>query len=173
MLELCYMENLNALSDGIFTLSGVIIGAIFTFLTQMFINYFTSKNDRNKQLREQKLEIYPKALKYIVAYEQIDKTINDTNAEAKYRMEKMCEEATLHDDFFFKFEAVAPKEVVDKFIELRNDIHHNKISSEDAHKILQQVLRNDLNDNTKNKKCRKIKVICCDCCKDDACDKYY
>ena len=46
MIELCSMENLNALSDGIFTISGVIIGAIFTFITQMMVNHFNSKNER-------------------------------------------------------------------------------------------------------------------------------
>lgn len=165
MIELCSMENLNALSDGIFTISGVIIGAIFTFITQMIVSHFSSKNEHKKQIREQKMKIYPKALKYIVSYERIIKVINDNTAERTYKLEKSNEEATLYDDFFFEFEAIAPREIVNKFNELRDGICEGNITSQDAHKVLQQVFHSDLNDYSNTKRYGKFKIICCSCCK--------
>lgn len=119
--------------------AGVIIGAVLTFCTQLILDHIQKKRELKKMIYEKQMDIYPKALQYIMLYAKLQNRINlhDTGDEVSQMMEQEKRE---FENFYFIFSLITQSSKLKQFNDLRTRIQKENLTPSDAYKNLQELL---------------------------------
>lgn len=131
------------------TIVGAIIGAVGALLgvgISFLIEIWRNKKEKERVVLELKINTYADAIRYISLCSKIAlyEDMPDPSS-SKIARELLNEERDLYTHFHPIFTIIAPKEKVEAFNALRNDVSSKKISQEDAY--LQVVALLDFNVN--------------------------
>lgn len=132
------------------TIVGAVIGVAGTLLgvgISFLIDIWRNKKEKERVTLELKINTYADAIRYISLCSRIAmyESMPDQSS-INIKKELLAEESTLYIRFYPVFTVIAPKEKVEAFNILRNDISSKKISQEDAYKRVVKLLDFNIND---------------------------
>lgn len=122
--------------------AGTIIGVLISF----FLEIWKSKKEKERVTLELKINTYAEAIRYIsicskmAIYENMPGTSSDG-----YIKDLMLEENRLYNHFHPIFTIIAPKDKVEAFNKLRNDISSKKIPQNEAYEMVVKLLDFNIN----------------------------
>ncbi len=137
-VSLTQSDYVTILSAAI-AVAGVIIGAVLTFCTQLILDRIQKKRELKKMIYEKQMDIYPKALQYIMLYAKLQNRINlhDTSDEVLQMMEQ---EKSEFENFYFIFSLITQQSKLKQFNDLRDRIQKENLTPSVAYENLQELL---------------------------------
>lgn len=137
-VSLTQSDYVTILSAAI-AVAGVIIGVVLTFCTQLILDRIQKKRELKKMIYEKQMDIYPKALQYIMLYAKLQNRINlhDTSDEVLQMMEQ---EKSEFENFYFIFSLITQQSKLKQFNDLRDRIQKENLTPSVAYENLQELL---------------------------------
>lgn len=144
---MCSCTELNSLTSSdyvavitsLIAVGGVVIGALFAFVSQIILNGIEQKRELKRMTYEKQMDIYPKALQYVMLFSEIQNRIRarDRSDELKRLKEQENNE---FNNFYYIFLLITPDSKIKLFDQLIDDITKKEMSPETARKKLQKIL---------------------------------
>lgn len=129
-----------------FTVGGTLLGIIITLSIQYLMERWKIRKEREREILTLKINTYADAIRYISIYARLN---HCSNLDERGKL--LLEEERLYNQFHPIFTIIAPKDVINKFNDLRNEINKKKITQEVAYEKVVQIL--DFNINSE-KECK-------------------
>lgn len=124
-----------------------VVGTIIGVLISTFFEIWKNKKEKERVTLELKINTYADAIRYISIISKIALYEGMPNKEScDYLKKLMLEENKLFDNFHPIFTVIAPKEKVEAFNKLRNDISLKKIPQNEAYKMVVKLLDFNISD---------------------------
>lgn len=123
-----------------FTVGGTLLGVVLTLFVQYLMERWKLQKDKEREVLILKINTYADAIRYISIYTRLTHCSNKGERDRLLR-----EEVRLYNQFHPIFTIIAPKDAIDKFNGLRNEIDKEKITQEDAYKKVVQILDFNIN----------------------------
>lgn len=128
-----------AIVTSLIAVGGVIVGALFAFVSQIILNSIERKRELEKITYEKQMDIYPKALQYIMLFAEIQNRMRfRDNSEELERLKE--QEKNEFNDFYYIFTLITPDSKIKRFNQLKDDIIKKGMSPETARQKLQNIL---------------------------------
>ena len=132
------------------TVVGAVIGVTGTLLgvgISFLIEIWRSRKEKERVTLELKINTYADAIRYISLYAKLTMYQNMHNQPSDGTVKDLlAEEGELFNRFHPIFTIIAPREKVNAFNDLRNEISSNRISQEEAYKSIVKFLDFNIND---------------------------
>lgn len=124
-----------------------VAGTIIGVLISTFLEIWKNKKEKECVTLELKINTYADAIRYISISSKIALYENMPDKESNdYLKTLMLEENKLFDSFHPIFTVIAPKEKVEAFNKLRNDISSKKIPQSEAYEMVVKLLDFNISD---------------------------
>lgn len=131
------------------TIIGAIIGAVGALLgvgVSFLVEIWRNKKEKERAVLELTINTYADAIRYIYLCSRIALSEDmPGTSSSKTTKELLVEGCDLYTRFHPIFTIIAPKEKVDEFNVLRNDVLLKKISPEDAYTQIANLLDFNIN----------------------------
>ena len=131
----------ESLQGAMIGIGGVIFGAILAFLFQLLLDRLNSKRENRRNMYQLKIETYADAIRYIALCCTEYQQRNDLN----YNQIRE-EQDNLYNKFHPIFSMIAPRDVIEKYNNLRNEASDGKIKHADAYQKVIDILNFNVND---------------------------
>ena len=128
------------------TVGGTFLGVVLTLVVQYLMEKWKIRKDKEREVLTLKINTYADAIRYISILARFNHCL-DLDEQKKL----LLEEDRLYNQFHPIFTIIAPKDVINKFNDLRNEIDEKKIAQEVAYERVVQIL--DFNINSE-KECK-------------------
>ena len=122
------------------TVGGTLLGIIITLVVQYIMEKRKMCNEKEREILTLKINTYADAIRYISICARLNHCSNSDE-----RGKLLLEEERLYNQFHPIFTIIAPKDVINKFNDLRNEIDKNKITQEVAYVKVVQILDFNIN----------------------------
>ena len=122
------------------TVGGTFLGVVLTLVVQYLMEKWKIRKDKEREVLTLKINTYADAIRYISVCARINHCSNS---------DEQKNSSLAHDRLYHPlhpiFTIIAPKDVIDKFNGLRNEIDKKKITQEVAYEKVVQILDFNIN----------------------------
>lgn len=122
------------------TVGGTLLGVILTLVVQYLMEKWKMRTDKEREVLTLKINTYADAIRYISICARLNYC---SNLDEQKKLSR--EEDRLYNQFHPIFTIIAPKDVINKFNDLRNEIDKKKITQEVAYEKVVQILDFNIN----------------------------